>query len=54
MNVIKKLFHNCDMKIIETRSNKKGTIWIQQCKKCDKKQKVLFDSKGRCRDIKNI
>jgi len=55
MNIIKKLFHRCDMKTIETHSNiNKGEIWIQQCKKCGRKQRVIFDSKGKCLDIKDI
>jgi hypothetical protein len=52
--VIDRFFHKCDFKTIEIpSSNKKGEIWIQECK-CGKKQRVLFDDKGRCRDIKPL
>ena len=47
-------FHKCNFKTIEIpASNEKGEIWIQECE-CNKKQRVLFDSKGRCRDIKPL
>lgn len=51
---IDRFFHKCDFKMIEIpTSNKKGEIWIQECK-CGKKQRVLFDNKGRCRDVKPL
>lgn len=52
--IIDRFFHKCNFKTIEIPvSNEKGEIWIQECK-CGKKQKVLFDDKGKCRDIKPL
>ena len=51
MSLFNRFFHKCKFKIIETPfSNKNGEIWIEQCK-CGKKQKVVFDKEGYCRDI---
>ncbi len=52
--VINRFFHICKFETINIpHSNKKGEIWLQQCK-CSNKREVLFDSQGRCRQIKQI
>ena len=45
----KSMFHKCKMETIDVpHSNKKGEIWIQQCKECGKKQEVMFNNEGEC------
>lgn len=40
---IKTIFHNCKFNTVEIPvSNKKGEIWIEECK-CGKKRKVIFE-----------
>lgn len=54
MNWIAKLFHSHNFKTITIPySNKKGEIWIQECR-CGKRIEVLFDSNDNCRDIKKL
>ena len=51
---LRKLFHSCRFKTIEIpSSNKKGEIWIQECR-CGNKQKVIFDSNNICRGIRPL
>jgi hypothetical protein len=54
INNINRFFHKCDFNIIEiTVSNEKGEIWREECK-CGNKRRILFDDKGRCRDIQPL
>jgi hypothetical protein len=53
-NLISKMLHKCDFKITNIpSSNEKGEIWIEACN-CGKTQRVLFDNKGNCIDIKPL
>lgn len=53
-NSLLKLFHRCKFETINIpHSNQKGEIWLQQCK-CSNKREVLFDSAGKCRQIKQL